>query len=76
MVGDSGEGAVVGRLAGTAADAGTGGREAGGALCEANGVKALGTGAAREVGTVGTVMVIDFPPSSPSSFLTALPPMA
>ena len=86
MVGGTGE-AAMGGLAGLAADAapnerkgGSGVRGAMGVVTKggngvrgAMGVVALGAGAASEV---GTVMVIDFPASSPSSFLTAAPPMA
>ena len=86
LVGETGE-AAMGGLAGVTADTGTGGRKGGsgvrGAMGvapkggsgerAAMGVMALGAGAASEV---GTVIVIDFPASSPSSFLTAAPPIA
>ena len=86
MVGGTGE-AATGGLAGITDDTGTDERKGGsgvrgamGVVAKggngvraAMGVMALGAGAASEV---GTVMVIDFPASSPSSFLTAAPPMA
>ena len=72
VVGDTGE-AAMGGLAGATADAAPNERKGGNGVRGDMGVMALGAGAASEG---GTVMVIDFPASSPSSFLTALPPMA
>ena len=80
VLGESGAAAVVGRAGAAAAavDTGTGGRGTGGAERGARGVMALAAGAANAVGDTGTgtVMEIDFPTSSPSSFLTALPRIA
>ena len=78
VLGESGAAAVVGRpgVAAAAADTGTGGRGTGGAERGARGVMALAAGAPNAVGGVGTVMEIDFPTSSPSIFLTALPRIA